>query len=112
MPFINVKTNKVLTNEAMEKIKSELGKAISLIPGKSESWLMVEIEQGKNMWFKGSDDACAMADVSIYGNADRKYLESLTEKISEIISDEGISQNRIYVKYSLVPNWGYNGSNF
>lgn len=112
MPFINVKTNKLLTKESMEKIKSEFGEAISIIPGKSEGWLMVEIEQGMNMWFKGSDDLCAMADVSIYGNAGKKYLESLTEKICEIISNEGISQSRIYVKYSMIEDWGYNGSNF
>ena len=43
MPFIDVKTSAELNSEKIEQIKSDLGKAIALIPGKSENWLMVNI---------------------------------------------------------------------
>lgn len=44
MPFINVKTNAAVPYEKETAIKSALGQAITAIPGKSESWLMVGIE--------------------------------------------------------------------
>ena len=47
MPFINVKTNINIENK--DVIKEELGKLISILPGKSETWLMVDIEDNKNM---------------------------------------------------------------
>ena len=37
MPFITVKTNKEIDNKTSLEIKQSLGKAISLIPGKSEA---------------------------------------------------------------------------
>ena len=43
MPFINVKISENLSDTQVDNIKSRLGKAISLIPGKSEAWLMVNI---------------------------------------------------------------------
>jgi phenylpyruvate tautomerase PptA (4-oxalocrotonate tautomerase family) len=44
MPFINVKISEKLSDTQVDNIKSRLGEAISLIPGKSEAWLMVNIQ--------------------------------------------------------------------
>ena len=44
MPFINSKVSVPLTDSEKETLKGKLGQAISLIPGKSESWLMVGFE--------------------------------------------------------------------
>ena len=50
MPFINVKTNTPVAQDKMQAIKSALGQAITAIPGKSESWLMVGIEPDYALW--------------------------------------------------------------
>ena len=42
MPFINVMTNSEIKDK--NALKSELGNAITAIPGKSEAWLMVKLE--------------------------------------------------------------------
>ena len=44
MPFINSKVNVKTTAEQQRELKERLGKAIATIPGKSESWLMVNLE--------------------------------------------------------------------
>ena len=41
MPFINSKISVALTDAQEQEIKARLGQAITAIPGKSESWLMV-----------------------------------------------------------------------
>ena len=45
MPFINSKISVALTDAQEQEIKSRLGQAITAIPGKSESWLMVALSQ-------------------------------------------------------------------
>lgn len=55
MPFINVKTNAAVPDEKETAIKSALGQAITAIPGKSESWLMVGIEPEHILYFKGDN---------------------------------------------------------
>ena len=44
MPFINSKISTDITPEQETTVKELLGQAISGIPGKSESWLICNIE--------------------------------------------------------------------
>lgn len=114
MPYIHIKSNISITKDSRETIKSALGKAISLIPGKSETWLMCEIEGDKNLYFAGDNNApCAYNEVKIFGNADEKSCSALTGEICNILNDVlGIEKNKIYVKYEMCSVWGWNGSNF
>ena len=113
MPFINVKTNAVVSAAQSEQIKSQLGTAITAIPGKSEGWLMVGIEPEYNLWFKGEDAPAAMVEVSIFGSASSNALTTLTSHITGILTDNiGIPSDRVYVKYTSTNEWGWNGSNF
>lgn len=132
MPFINVKTNANVSKEKAKKIKSAFGNAITVIPGKSEDWLMVGIEGDYTLYFKGTREPAAMVEVQIYGNALAHYVETipspgkrisldssvnkiseLTSRISDILSDIlEIPLDRIYVSYMYTQHWGWNGSNF
>ena len=113
MPFIQVKTNQSIPAAQAESIKSQLGQAITAIPGKSEGWLMVGLEGDAQLFFRGTADPAAMVSVSIYGSASGNALDTLTAHITGILTDAlGIPSDRIYVSYSATDNWGWNGSNF
>ena len=114
MPFINVKTTASVSDAKCDAIKTGLGRAISVIPGKSEGWLMVEIEPDKKIWFRGDASAdSAMVTVAVYGALSPLDASKMTEKVTEILEDElGIAPDRIYVSYSEHDKWGWNGSNF
>ena len=112
MPFINVKTNSSVSKEKETTIKAQLGQAITAIPGKSEDWLMVGIEPEYILYFKGSDAPCAMVEVSILGSASAGALTNLTSNITDILTNNlNISADRIYIKYTQHPEWGWNGIN-
>lgn len=110
MPFINVKTSKKLTEEKIDAIKTEFGSAIAIIPGKSETWLMVNIEDNCNLYFKGSDNGdTAYVEVKIFGSASKANCEKLTVKICDLLFDiADIPSDRVYVKYEFSDMWGYN----
>lgn len=113
MPLINVMTNAAVSKESETAVKSALGQAITAIPGKSESWLMVGIEPEHILYFKGDDSPAAMVEVSVYGNENPSAFSNLTEKICDILNMHlSIDRSRIYVKYEATSNWGWNGSNF
>ena len=113
MPFINVKTNSEKANEVKEQLKAELGQAITAIPGKSEGWLMVNIEEPSAMWFKGDSSPCAMFDVSVFGGASDSAYNDLTKKICALSEKYlGVSASRTYVKYTEYEQWGWNNMNF
>lgn len=114
MPCIQTITNVKIPKEKEETIKVKFGKAIELIPGKSENWLMVTFQDECSMYFKGSArDVMALVEVKLFGKASSKAYDSLTETITSILQAElGIEPPQIYVKYEEVEHWGFNGRNF
>lgn len=114
MPFINSKVSVKTTPEQRKELKERLGKAISIIPGKSESWLMVDLEDDHNMYFRGDDSApVAFISVSIYGSANPAAFEKMTGELTKIYGDIlGVAPDHMYVKYEASTDWGWNGSNF
>ena len=114
MPYINMKTSaKLDTGTSFDLIKA-FGEAITLIPGKTERWLMINIDNECEMAFAGDyTTACAMLEVEIFGAASDAAYDALTKKLCDVVSNKtGIPKDRIYVKYREVGHWGMGGFNF
>ena len=113
MPYIDSKITVSLTDEEKEKIKTSLGSAISALH-KTESYLMVGIEDKYDLWFGGNKlDKGAYVEVSLLGNAASSDYEKMTGIICDIYEKElGIPPKSVYVTYHPVSDWGWNGSNF
>lgn len=114
MPFIESKLSVKTTEEQREQLKAKLGQAISVIPGKSESWLMVDIQDDQKMFFKGDNsEPIAFVSVNIYGREDKAAFERMTGELTKIFGELfGVSPDHMYVKYMASMDWGWNGSNF
>ena len=113
MPYINLKTTEKLDTGATEALKSALGEAIALIPGKSERWLMINLDGECTMALSGEMGKCAMLEVEIFGKATSEAYDALTKRLCDTVSNVlDIPSDRIYIKYAEVGHWGYNGFNF
>ena len=113
MPFIDSKITVPVTPEKKEKIKSELGKAITTLH-KTETYLMVGIEDSYDLWMAGNKlDKGAYVSVSLFGNASSADYDKMTAKICDLYEQElGIPGNAVYVTYHPISDWGWNGGNF
>jgi len=114
MPFINSMISVKITEEQERELKSRLGQAISVIPGKSESWLMTGFQDEYHLYFRGNNsEPVCFVEVSVYGGENAAAFSRLTAEITKIYGDVlGIKADHIYVKYETTQNWGWNGSNF
>lgn len=112
MPFVNIKTNASVSKPQEIAVKTGLGKAIELLPGKSENWLMVGFEPECPLYFRGSDsEKIAYVEVNVFGKVSRPAADRLTAAITDLLERElGIRQ--VYIKYEEAEIWGWNGSNF
>lgn len=113
MPFIDVKTTAQLTDSKKEIIKSELGKAVTIL-NKSETYLMVGIDDNYDLWFAGNKlDKGAYISVSLFGDAEKTAYELMTKVICDLMEREvNIEPSKVYITYHPVYDWGWNGSNF
>ena len=114
MPFIDTKLNVRLSEEKELVLKKKLGEAISLFPGKSEYWLMLNFTDNSRMWFRGYNNfPIAMVEIKLFGAAEEALCNEMTAVISNLFKEElGISPDHVYVKYEFVDRWGWNGENF
>ena len=114
MPMISTKTIVAISGEQELTLKSELGKAISILSGKSEQWLMLSLEDKCRLYFKGDNSKpIAYVEVKVFGKIDYSQSNKLTAKICEILDNVlGIDASIVYIKYEEVDMWGWNGSNF
>ncbi len=113
MPYISVKTTASVSSEQEKTLKSKLGEDIALL-GKSEAWLMVEIEDNCRLWFKGKNDTpMAFVEVKLLGKASPAAYEKLTGAVCDMLQSELlISPSCVYVKYEEVEHWGWNKGMF
>ncbi len=114
MPYIDSKVSVGISAEQEKELKSRLGQAISLIPGKSESWLMTGFQDNYHLYFKGDNkEPMAFIEVKVFGGENPGAFDKLTAEITKIFGEVlGIAGDHIYIKYEAVSNWGWNGSNF
>ncbi|MCR5558257.1 MAG: hypothetical protein K6F75_11965 [Butyrivibrio sp.] len=114
MPFIDSRVSVKTTQEQRIELKERLGQAIALIPGKSESWLMIDLADEQEMYFRGEgQEPTAFIAVNIYGDPNPGAFYKLTAEMTKIYGEVlGITPDHIYVKYSTTHDWGWNGGNF
>ena len=114
MPFIDVRVTTPVSKEQEISIKTLLGQAITVVPGKGEYWLMVGIQPEACLYFGGSNaSSIAYVGVSLFGGEDKEAFAQLTGKICEIMESVlEITPDHVYVKYDTTMNWGWNGNNF
>ena len=113
MPMIDSKLTVKITEQQKEELKTEFGKLITTL-NKPETYLMVGIEDGYDLWFGGKKlDKGAYVAVSLLGNAPQELYEKLTGQICDLLSRKfDIPGNAVYVTYHPVSDWGWNGKNF
>ncbi len=113
MPFIDSKISLKVSKEKKDAIKAELGKAVSIL-GKSEGFLMVGFDDGYSLYMGGEElEKGAFVSVSLFGSASSGAYEKMTGEICRIYEQQlGIAPDKVYVTYSGMKDWGWNGRNF
>ncbi len=113
MPFIDARFSTPVSSQQELSIKKRLGEAITLI-GKSEAYLMVQIQSDCKLYFRGNNDEdSAFFEVKLLGKSTKEKYEALTSALCDIASQElSIPTNRVYVKFEECEYWGYDSFMF
>ncbi|KMT20875.1 phenylpyruvate tautomerase MIF-related protein [Clostridium cylindrosporum] len=116
MPYIDSSVSCKLTCEKIEKLKSKLGKAIEILPGKSEEWLFIRFKDAETLYFQGRElDNGAVIEIKMIGSKSRSEKEALTKKICSIYNKYlGMDPKNIYIIFTEAAseNWGWNSELF
>ena len=111
MPFVIARVNVPVTPEQERELKASLGRAIELVPGKNEQYLMICFEDSCRFWLRGNNSQpAAYLEVSIFGNEQHHGYEGLTCEITKAFHRVlDIPPENIYLKYDDIHVWAVNG---
>jgi hypothetical protein len=112
MPYIEAQIGKKLTPQQIEQLKSSIGKAIELIPTKSERGLMVNIKDDLEIYFHGQKTECVYTDVRIFGTTSFEAKAAFIKQMCIIYNDVAkIASENCYLNFHEHKNWGV-GENY
>jgi phenylpyruvate tautomerase PptA (4-oxalocrotonate tautomerase family) len=111
MPLIVVNTSLSLRKDQKDRLKSEIGKAISIIPTKAEKGLMVDISDGHTIYFSGEEMArAAHVDLRLFTPSAFEAKAEFTRTLFGILHDvAGLKPDEIYVTIGEFNTWGTGG---
>ena len=114
MPYLRTRVNTPVNEEKTASLRRLFGEAISILPGKTERWLMVDIEENASLSLAGDGSRpLAMLEVELFGKSTPEAYQALTARLTEICEEVlGVAPDGVYVKYAEVEHWGFAGSNF
>ncbi len=113
MPYIEAKVTVPVTEKKLEALKARFGRAVSLIH-KPESYLMVGIEGGRDLWFAGEKlEKGAYVSVSAFGDPARADCAKMAVELTKILREElEIPGENVYITFHPVKNWAWQGELF
>jgi len=111
MPLINLQVSFSLRPEEKDNITKELGQLISLMPGRSEKYLMVSIKDEYTFYLAGKKlDRAAFMDLRLLGKESEAGQEMFVVKAQESLSKLlNIPVGNIYTNILEMPHWGARG---
>ena len=111
MPYINISTSQKLSDAQKEKIKTELGRLIAIIPTKAEAYLMVDFSDARTFYKAGQKVDGAFIDLRLFYKSELAPKKKFTEETFALLSGElGIKKENLYLTIMEFDNWGSSGT--
>ena len=112
MPYIEVNMSSTLNEQGKETLKATLGELITLIPGKTEGGLMININDNSTIYFAGEKkEKVAYINIKLYKDSEFQYKDMFAKKVFEFFKNEfGIDNNNLYLNFDTYESWGVGGS--
>lgn len=107
MPFIDVKASCEITPDQELRLKAGLGQAITKIPGKNESRLMLCFQGNSHMWYAGKDDGpTVMVHTAIYGSTTPEAVDAFGQAAVDLMR-EVLGAENVYLRMSQGTDWAF-----
>jgi hypothetical protein len=111
MPYIAINTNLNISETQKEMIKTEFGYLITIIPGKTESLLMIDFSECRTIYKAGSKVSGVFIDLRLFHKSEFEVKKIFTEKTIEMIHQKlAVLKENIFLTIMEFDNWGSGGA--
>lgn len=114
MPYLKLTTNIKLSHSDQPELIEHLSKLMAAETGKPENYVLIELNENKQMLFAGNTKPLAYLECKSIGLTSEQ-AKSISKAISQCLDTLlAIQSERIYIEFINCPGefWGWNGSTF
>ena len=114
MPLLKIVTNVEISEPERTVLLRKASQATSEMLGKSERYVMVQLERNRTMILGGTDAPLAYLELKSIGLPEDSTSDFSRALCAVIQNQLGIEPSRIYVEFTDAPRhmWGWNGKTF
>jgi len=111
MPYIAINTSIEISDAQKEKIKTEVGKLITIIPGKTEANTMVDFCECRTIFKAGEKVDGAMIELRLWRKAEFEDKKKFVETLFKFLQGElGLKPENMYLNILEFEAWGSGGT--
>lgn len=112
MPYICVNTPAKMSDSQKVELKTRIGEKISIINGKVEARLMVQVNDECDLFFAGEQsDEIAFVEIRLFRQAEfcekQKFIETVFDILNDMMS---INKAKSFMSVTEHLEWGSNGT--
>jgi phenylpyruvate tautomerase len=114
MPTLRILTNVQIPVDDRPGLLAEASNAVAAMLGKPESYVMVILEDGRDMLFAGTSAPAAYLELKSLGLAETKAASYSRTLCNLLAAALGIPAERVYIEFAAPPArlFGWNGGTF
>jgi phenylpyruvate tautomerase len=114
MPTLRILTNVQVEAKDRPSVLTHASGTVARMLGKPESYVMVILEDGRDMLFAGAPAPAAYLELKNLGLSETKTAEYSRVLCDLVAADLGIPAERVYIEFAAPPArlFGWNGGTF
>ena len=105
MPYVSLSVSVPVSEGKKHVIQEEIGKLISIIPGKTAAGTMIRIEGDCDISMGGVQSKSAFCEIRIFGQAPLECKEELHSRLYQLFHDE-LDIESLYLNFCVFEEWG------
>ncbi len=113
MPFVTVRTSAAMDRGQELELRTRIGRAVSLVPGKSEASLLLCFEGAGRMYLRGQEALSAYITAEFFGNEDHAGFNRFAAAVSRSFYDVlGVPAENVFIRFGDIDVWSAGNATF
>ena len=106
MPFVCVRSSQHLPEDKIDRLQKEIGRIISIIPGKSIDNCMIQISGDHKTFMGGKPANATFCEIRMLGKAPNEKKKEFTGELNKVLSGELDGLDKLFINFQEYFEWG------
>ena len=106
MPYVSVRSSQHIDDDKAERLQKEIGRIMSVIPGKNIDNTMIQIMGDVRTFMSGKPVNATACELRLLGKAPKEKKKEFVGEMSRVITAELGELHQLYINIQEFAEWG------